>query len=297
MEALSLNIEKDLESRLRDLMDESNLNVGLAREISGGSINKVYLVKVSSSKLPGEVIVKSHEKPPKDFFFKEANGLKSLSFLAKKGTTLRVPEVYGHNDHMLVLEYIPAGSENSYDQLAKGLLELYSFHRPSFGFDEDNYIGLNDQKNTLSNDWGSFFYNERLLFQVEKTADESWKMKLEELKPKMIGLITKHHPKPSLVHGDLWNGNFFFDQTGKPVLIDPAVSYSDPMVDIAMTSLFGELPDSFYQTIIKGLGLNGDHVMPLFIIYNFYHILNHYNLFGNSYAPQVERMFQEIENL
>ena len=52
--------------------------------------------------------------------------------------------------------------------------------------------------------------------------------------------FSSHRPVPSLLHGDLWGGNWAVDtDTGEPVVFDPAVYYGDREADIAMTRLFG----------------------------------------------------------
>lgn len=95
------------------------------------------------------------------------------------------------------------------------------------------------------------------------------------------------------MHGDLWSGNAAFCRTGEPVIFDPASYYGDREVDLAMSELFGGFPAAFYE------GYNATYPLAAGYgqrktIYNLYHILNHFNLFGGSYGTQAEQMMAAI---
>ncbi|MGL5034077.1 MAG: fructosamine kinase family protein, partial [Microcystaceae cyanobacterium] len=102
-----------------------------------------------------------------------------------------------------------------------------------------------------------------------------------------------HQPIPSLVHGDLWSGNAAILETGEPVIFDPASYYGDRAVDLAMTELFGGFPQQFYQGYQEILPLEKGFKERK-TLYNLYHILNHFNLFGGGYASQAHRMIQTL---
>jgi len=91
------------------------------------------------------------------------------------------------------------------------------------------------------------------------------------------------------LHGDLWHGNYADDELGNPVLFDPAVYYGDRETDIAMTELFGGFSANFYSAYRHDYPLDSGYNLRK-IVYNLYHILNHLNLFGNSYRHQAEQM-------
>ena len=102
-----------------------------------------------------------------------------------------------------------------------------------------------------------------------------------------------YEPAASLLHGDLWQGNWSFDSDGKPFIFDPAHYFGDRETDIAMTRLFGGAPAAFYQSYQEDYPLEeGYRVREKF--YNIYHIVNHFNLFGGGYASQAVDMIQYV---
>lgn len=139
---------------------------------------------------------------------------------------------------------------------------------------------------------GRIFTEYRLGYQFQLAERQSAHFPTSQLLaavPKLLG----HKPQPSLVHGDLWGGNAAITTSGEPVIFDPATYVGDREVDLAMTELFGGFPAAFYR------GYN--EVFPLAVgyerrktLYNLYHVLNHFNLFGGGYASQANRMIDQI---
>ena len=115
----------------------------------------------------------------------------------------------------------------------------------------------------------------------------------EKLLKKIPELLANYTPKPSLVHGDLWGGNAAISSAGEPVIFDPAIYFGDREVDLAMTELFGGFPPRFYQGYQTIFPINSGYARRK-MIYNLYHILNHFNLFGGSYGRQANQMIEEI---
>ena len=105
--------------------------------------------------------------------------------------------------------------------------------------------------------------------------------------------MLNHNPLNTLVHGDLWSGNIGIDKSGKGVIFDPASWWADNEVDIAMTRLFGGFNKEFYNEYYKIIPCRKGFEKRT-IIYNFYHILNHANMFGGSYFSQVKKYVKDI---
>jgi len=277
------------------LNSELNITIQNTHSISGGSINQA--VKISDGR--DDYFLKWNHNAPDGFFEKEASGLK---LLRSAGTSLRIPEVIAAgrssetNPGFLLMEYVD--EEKNGDSFAFGaeLAKLHQTNADKFGLDSDNYIGSLPQSNTRHESWDSFFVNERINPQLKQAVDsecidrsliKNWErlaLRLDELLP---------HCKPSLIHGDLWGGNYLFDTTGRAVLIDPAVYYGHPEMDIAFTEMFGGFSPEFY----KGY----ESVSPLepgfaerTPIYNLYPLLVHVNLFGGHYASQCSRFLQNF---
>ena len=158
----------------------------------------------------------------------------------------------------------------------------------SFGFSGDNYIGVRSQDNTPGKSWIEFFRDRRL---VPQFRDAMFCFEAEDRK--RIARLLDHLPEhliepeyPSLLHGDLWSGNFITDDRGEAMLIDPAVYVGHAEADLAMTELFGRFHDDFYRAYAQVNPLQ-DGYRDRRDLYNLYHLLNHLNLFGSSYLPSV----------
>jgi len=115
----------------------------------------------------------------------------------------------------------------------------------------------------------------------------------EALQATLTHFFTDHRPTPSLLHGDLWSGNYAFDAQGRPVIFDPAVYFGDRETDLAMTELFGGFPAAFYAAYNAAWPLDAGYATRK-TLYNLYHILNHFNLFGGGYLSQAQGMIDRL---
>ena len=116
---------------------------------------------------------------------------------------------------------------------------------------------------------------------------------INKIKEKIKSELLNHQPTNVLVHGDLWSGNAGMDKSGKGVIFDPASWWADNEVDIAMTRLFGGFEKEFYEEYHRIFPIKKNFENRI-IIYNFYHILNHANMFGGSYLNQVKGYVKAI---
>lgn len=234
-----------------------------------------------------------------DQLIKEASGLNFLKKHVK--THIKIPDIFHVDEKKLMMQKIKVTpfSDLGLKNFAIGLAEIHEQKERVFGLNEDNYIGLNPQINQESKSWGYFFLQQRLSLQVEFIEDTQIKDQFREIlqnkAPEIIDFLNDHSPHPSPVHGDLWSGNILYDGDS-PWLIDPAFYYGDREVDIAMTQLFGGLSKLFYHQYQKEYPLKKGF-KDRFIIYNFYHYLNHYNLFGNSYLPHCLDAIRKLKCL
>ena len=96
-----------------------------------------------------------------------------------------------------------------------------------------------------------------------------------------------------MVHGDLWSGNAAIARTGDPIILDPAIYFGDREVDLAMTELFGGFPAAFYEGYRAAYPLEPGYERRK-VLYNLYHVINHFNLFGGSYEGQANRMIDQL---
>lgn len=265
--------------------------------VSGGSINRAHKLLTNQ----GPLFLKWNQSTPDDFFKVEAKG---LELLGSAGTNLRIPKVIASQKPdsttpgFLLMEYIPEGSGNSSDSFTFGaeLAKLHNIKGEYFGLSYENYIGSLPQKNGEYGDWTSFFVEKRMNPQL-KMAIDSGKLSQNILNhwKRLINQLDDLLPptKPSLIHGDLWGGNYLFDENGIAVLIDPAVYYGHPEMDLAFSKMFGGFSDSFYKGYesVNSLTEGFSDRVP---IYNMYPLLVHVNLFGGHYRSQFERFIHKF---
>jgi fructosamine-3-kinase len=203
----------------------------------------------------------------------------------------------------LALEWIesrPAGREAE-RRLGEQLAAQHQATAAQFGFAEDNFIGRTSQANGWLPDWAEFFRERRLRHQLVLAAQNGFAALLEQPGARLLEAVTAlldgHRPEASLLHGDLWAGNWLADEHDAPVIFDPAVYYGDREADLAMTRLFGGFGRAFYDAYQAAAPLPAGHAVRA-ELYNLYHVLNHANLFGGGYARQartsIDRLLAEV---
>ncbi|WP_423148169.1 fructosamine kinase family protein [Rubrolithibacter danxiaensis] len=261
--------------------------------VSGGSINSCYKLKAGERSF--FLKVNSSLKYPR-MFLAEAEGLRQL----RKTQTIAVPDVVGvgfaGQEQFLILNWIEEGNNSmeSQQQLGFQLADLHKNKGKQFGLDHDNYMGSLTQTNKFHTSWTEFFISQRLEPQlkigVEKGLINNQIVKKFYLLFKKLNNLYPAE-EPSLVHGDLWSGNYLISLAGKPVVIDPAVAYAHREADIAMTRLFGGFSPAFYAAYNENnpLEKNWEERISL---WNLYPLLVHVNLFGGGYIAQVKSCLQ-----
>lgn len=217
----------------------------------------------------------------------------SLAVLAEH---VRVPKVYEVTNTTIKMEkIIPATSTaNSDILLASDLIKLHRVTNDKFGWNTDNFIGENDQKNDWREDWSDFFIEMRLEFQLSQPTCSSILSLWDQAKESIIEELKQVNEPPSLTHGDLWAGNVLIDsKTDSPVFIDPAISFSHRETDLAMMKLFGGFSSRVFEEYNKQWPLLPRH-KERNSIYQLYHILNHANIFGVSYLSQAKQIMNKF---
>lgn len=271
-----------------------------AAELSGGDIHSAYQLHTSD----GDYFLKLNQLDCAPLLQTEANSLNRLSASSR----VRVPEVIAEGtlsdrnpQAWLLLSYLALSHKGDDYQRGKDLALMHHQTNPDqqFGWFENNYIGRTPQLNTWHDSWVEFYGQQRLLPQLKLAAKNQAPKPLladgVELIKKLPHFFQEYQPEASLLHGDLWAGNSGFTQAGEPVFFDPASYYGDRETDLAMTELFGGYGTEFYQGYQQVFPLNPGYEQRK-TLYQLYHILNHFNLFGRSYLRQVERMIQSLLN-
>lgn len=264
------------------------------RSLGGGCINAA----ASLSDGQQTFFVKLNQASQVAMFEAEAAGLDEMVATH----TIRVPKPVcwgtAENSAYIVLEWLELGGRGSANAWAEMGRNLAAMHRATsrngFGWKMNNTIGSTPQPNPWTADWITFLQEHRIGFQFQLARRQGGSFpKQDRLLAAIPQLLAGHAPQPSLVHGDLWSGNASVTSNGEPVIFDPATYYGDREVDLAMTELFGSFPTDFYRGYDEVYPIDSGYQQRK-TLYNLYHILNHFNLFGSSYASQANRMIDQI---
>jgi fructosamine-3-kinase len=266
------------------------------RSVHGGCIGDAWRWSLHG---PAHAFVKTAPAALAPMLEAEAAGLAELA----AANAVRVPTVLAHGvaggTAWLALEWLDlqASTPASDARLGEALAVQHRVLAREFGGARDNYIGRTPQSNARSADWIAFLRERRLRPQLELARANGHDARLVERGERLLESIDvfygTYSPVPSLLHGDLWNGNHAVLDGGEPVIYDPATYYGDREADVAMTRLFGGFGPRFYAAYVAAWPLDAAHGYRR-NLHNLYHVLNHLNLFGGSYAAQALAMIDGL---
>ena len=276
-----------IKNKLEDVL---KISVSSFSSLSGGCISNAYKLRTTDSR---NYLLKINENHKGDMFLKEANGLIEL----KKAKAIKVPDVILAEKDFILMEFINSSSRSKsfFKDFGIKFSQMHKYSSPGFGFYEDNYIGANPQENIPAKDeekdWVEFYFNKRILYQyklAEKNGYSTNELRkgIFKLENKIEEILSGSEEPPSLLHGDLWSGNYMVDENGDACLIDPAVYYGHREADLGMTKLFGGFSSEFYNAYNENFPLP-DGAGYRENLYKLYHVLNHLNLFGRGYYSQA----------
>jgi fructosamine-3-kinase len=263
--------------------------------VSGGSIHQAWHIDDGVR----HFFVKTGATAAAPMFAAEARGLHALSASAVVRTPTFIALGQTADAAFLVLEHLELGplDQRGGALLGAALAQLHRSTGSAYGWSEDNFIGATPQHNAMHLSWPHFFGEHRLRPQLQlarhKGMDKTLATKGDALIERIGGLFIDYRPAPSLLHGDLWSGNAAQCSDDAPVVFDPACYWGDRETDLAMAELFGGFPTRFFAAYRQEWPLDPGYESrkPL---YNLYHILNHFNLFGSAYLGQAQRMIDRL---
>ncbi len=277
----------------------ANFEIKSQSGIAGGDTNQAYQIKgmVADEDAEQHYFIKFNQNQRLDMFEAEAAGLAEI----EKSQTIRVPHVIASGiegkQSYLILENLVLTMGGSAQELGQLLAKMHQYTAPKFGWYRNNTIGSTTQANTQTMSWVDFWREQRIGFQLnllkQNGATQSLLKKGESLLNNLDSFFTGYNVQASLLHGDLWSGNYGYLMNGEPVIFDPAVYYGDREADMAMTELFGGFPADFYSAYNAVWPLDAGYETRK-TLYNLYHILNHANLFGGGYVIQSENMIDQL---
>ena len=298
------------------------------RSVSGGCINQGYQVFGNKT----NYFVKINDASQVEMFAAEALGLQQM--YATGTITVPQPVCWGTagNSSYIVLQWLDlaGGNEQSWTEMGR---QLAAMHRQGtsdrfltqslrdataspvvedddlrlrlcgetpktalrrFGWDRNNTIGSTPQVNTWMDNWADFFAQQRIGYQLKLANRRGGNFAdAGRIVDAVRDRLADRKPIASLLHGDLWSGNAAIAADGSPVILDPATYYGDRETDLAMTELFGGFKNAFYRGYNEAWQLDSGYQQRK-SIYNLYHVLNHFNLFGGGYASQAQRIIAKI---
>lgn len=271
-------------ANIQTILEDCDLNVSRYESVHGGDINDAYCIYIKTEKY--FLKVNDSAKYPA-MFEKEARGLLEL----KENFDLVAPEMIRtgiiENNQYLILSWLERGrpSSDTMKVFGEKLAHMHLKVKPYYGFIHDNYIGSLQQQNTSCENWDEFFSEHRVLPLIRLLYDQNLitgkHLKLADSFLKNInGIFPNEHP--SLLHGDLWAGNYMITSTSQVAIFDPAVYYGHREMDLGMTKLFGGFGNEFYVGYNDVYPLQQDWQKRIAIT-QLYPLLVHAVLFGGHY--------------
>ncbi|PWT95369.1 MAG: hypothetical protein C5B52_18125 [Bacteroidetes bacterium] len=277
------HLEKELTKHFSDTVTISGHH-----SIHGGDINETYTLETNQAKYFLKV---NDQKIGDDLFEKERKGL----LLLRQADCIRTPLPLFNGKFeekiFLLMEFISRGSpgKGMWNEFGESLATLHHQSAREFGLDHNNYLGSVPQSNHQHKTWAAFYGEERIM----KLTAALRQMGLLELRyekaavhlcSRLIDIFPDEDP--SLLHGDLWGGNFMVDDLGKAVIFDPAVYFGHREMDLAMCRLFGGFDQEFFEAYEYYYPLEKDYGKRVPVC-QLYPLLIHLLLFGGHYHHDV----------
>ena len=272
----------------------NNISIISRKAVHGGDINSAHALELSDGTV---IFMKSNTRERENLFISELNSLEAMKSTGTVRTPMVIAEGVDEDFSFLLLEYIESGygSRESFVMLGHSLAAMHQADTSQFvsggkfGFNSNNYLGSGVQINDPTDSWVDFFRKCRLAPLFEQTASyfsTEERRRCDALLDRLDRYLTEPE-KPSLLHGDLWAGNYMIDSEGNPWLIDPASYVGHAEADLAMTELFGGFNSIFYDAYREAAGIDPGY-RERKDLYNLYHLLKHLKLFGSGYLPSAK---------
>ncbi|PVW17168.1 fructosamine kinase family protein [Marixanthomonas spongiae] len=277
---------------LTKIASENDLSLLESKPLSGGDINEVFLLKCASK----YVVAKTNDANEFPGMFEaEAKGLDLL----RASKSFKIPSVIGlgiiENTSYLLLKHIKESMPITgfWEQFASNLSKLHKTTQAKFGLDHNNYIGSLPQYNGKEHSAADFYINQRLEPQFKMAKDRGFGF--HNLNSFYKNILSEIPNEPSsLIHGDLWGGNYMVSENSAPTLIDPAVSFAPREMDLAMMQLFGGFSETVFPHYHERFPLKEGWKQrtPL---WQLYYLLVHLNLFGSGYLSRVQSIVKKYQ--
>lgn len=284
-------VQQIITRSMREALGES-FAIASARAQGGGDIHEAAVIETTM----GDFFVKWHPEVPADLFAVEAYSLERLRAACDE---LTVPKPIAHRaptadtPGFLVMEHLAPGQPAaSFDEtLGRGLAEMHRHTADAWGFARDTYCGTTPQPNAWRADWVAFYRDQRLAPLLERCAARRRlhpgdRAAFERLLIRLDDLLHTDEARPALIHGDLWRGNVHTMADGRPAILDPAAYFGHREAELGMMRLFGGFSARTWGAYREAWPLEPGFEQRL-ELYELYHLMNHYLLFGGSYGARA----------
>lgn len=283
-----------MEKILEDLPIDNIKDVRLTK---GGDVNDAYKIYTDDQ----VYFMLVQENTNESFYYGEIEGLKLFE---KIGITAPIVVANGYvdNDSYLLLTFLEEYRIGSQNKLAQLVVKLHKYHSPNgkFGFAYP-HNGSNTQfSNEWTDTWSDLFINQRLDKLAGQLIDLGYRGSsnldiYNNVRSTIIAELSNHKSEASLLHGDLWAGNYMFLEDGSPALFDPSPLYGDREFDIGISTVFGGFSDEFYHKYNEIYPLDYGYELRL-EFYRLYLLMLHQVKFGNTYKRSVDQSINYILN-
>ena len=286
-------MDTDLITTIENIV--TNKKIILTKLLSSAfNINCLKIITADNEKF----VVKYYEKKNHDFNAIQSE-TKNLLFFNKKKINI-FPKVVGYNEKFLIIKYFENNKikPNKFDsQFINNLTQLHSNSSEKFGFYFDTQIGGMRQYNNFDRNWAVFFAEKRLnvIFETICKTNPMPKKINQNLENLIRSLNEKipSNPKPSLLHGDLWEGNILFNNGKFVGLIDPGSFYGHNEMEIAYLRWFNLIGEDFIKKYSEFISIDKMY-FSYEPIYQLYYSLLNVHLWDRRYIQDVENLLKKI---
>lgn len=215
-----------------------------------------------------------------------------LRYLAAE-TALPVPAVHHAAADLLVVDFVPGDDPVTpavQRDLADHVAALHATAADAAGFHFDTLSGPFRQPNPWTDSWVEFYREFRLRHAADRAlADGSLPPALHRrigAACEDLGDLLVEPAAPALVHGDLWTGNLRVDGGEVLAVLDPALYFGHPEVDLAYLLWTDTVGDPFLARYRQRRGLV-DGFDRRRAAYDLLPLVEHVRVFGGEYRDAL----------